>query len=260
MEPFRNFLISNQDIDANIADSDGMTAALYLTEKGYFDEFCELHKKKFNFDYKYRIQNLLKIMLELLNALVIHQYDFNFPIDNDDTTPFMMKLIVNDIQSAKFCAKCLKKLDLSMKNKYGENATSLCYKLNRHEILNSKYFKKKKKYYVELQSPIDYAHDIEEEDQRELFLNLLQNPSYNLNNRKFNNSVSTKYEEEIHNYLIPCTNNNYPEFKLTPEIKDIEEETYNQYGGSNMKDRIKLIIFVILMFVIVGVTVPAVLT
>jgi len=374
MEPFRNFLISNQEVDVNIADSDGMTAAMYLTEKGYHQELYQFHDRKFNYDYvNYRDESVISILMDkmysehnsgsdsfinyakILNTLVLYQYDFNFPIGKDDNTPFMIMLIVNDVISAKFCAKCLKKLDLSMKNKYGENATSLCYKLNRREILNSKYFKnnitlnysyrdsmnqntlvmisainnssamkeilenepelinevnyknenaliiaskinkidaveillkhgidvnhqdgsgntalhyaveirspylvhrimsKKPNIHIknnEGQSPIDYAHDIEEEDQRELFSNLLQNQSYNLNNCKFNNSVSTKYEEEIHNYILPCANNEYPEFKTKPEIEKIEKEIYNKSNKMNKRVAIITFICIPLLFLI----------
>jgi len=73
--------------------------------------------------------------IKILSFFVKYQLDFNFPVDNDENTAFMVTLIVNDLTTAKFCAENIAKLDLSVKNKYGENATSLCFKLKQFELL-----------------------------------------------------------------------------------------------------------------------------
>ena len=48
----------------------------------------------------------------------------------------MVMVLVGDGITASFCAKNVKKIDLSMKNKYGENVTSLCYKLQYYGLLS----------------------------------------------------------------------------------------------------------------------------
>jgi len=159
IEPINKFILNNTHIDVNIADNEGKTAAMYLTEKGLYSELLELQKnKKCNYEYTdLNGQSAMSILLnklysnnphsyvpyeqyiKILSLFVKYQLDFNFPIDNDENTAFMVTLIVNDLTTAKFCAENINKLDLSVKNKYGENATSLCFKLKHFELLP--YFK-----------------------------------------------------------------------------------------------------------------------
>lgn len=171
--PIKKFLLRHTGIDVNIADNHDKTAAMYLTEKGRYSELLELNKKSCNYDYINRYnESVMSILINkmyshrdnldlipyenyihIMNDMVNNQFDFNYPIDNDENTPFMVMLIVNDITTAKYCAKYLKKLDLSVKNKYGENATSLCYKLNHYDILPL--FKKNPTYNYSYRDPLN---------------------------------------------------------------------------------------------------------
>jgi len=151
IEPISKFLLHNPHIDVNIADNDGKTPAMYLTEKGLCMELLELHRKNCNYEYTDREGNsAMSILLDklytvdsksiynyvrIMSVFVNYQLDFNFGIDEDENTAFMIILLVNDMTTAKFCAQYIKKLDLSVKNKYGENATSLCFKLNQYELM-----------------------------------------------------------------------------------------------------------------------------
>jgi len=63
--------------------------------------------------------------------------DFNNPIDYDNTS-FMINWIANNEATVIYCAKFLNKLELSVKNKYGENITSFTIKLGRIYLI--KYF------------------------------------------------------------------------------------------------------------------------
>lgn len=155
IEPICRFFLYHPQIDVNIADNDGKTAAMYLTEKGLFVELDKLHDKNCNYDYiDMDGQSALSILISKMydynkeidkvpyidyaremNIFVNYQCNFNYSVDNDENTAFMVILIQNDMTTAKFCAKYLKKLDLSVKNKYGENATSLCYKLGHYKLI-----------------------------------------------------------------------------------------------------------------------------
>jgi len=157
IEPINKFLLKHSQIDVNIADNEGKTALMYLTEKGLYSELLELQNNNCIFEYTdLNGQSAMSILLDklysnfpssipyenyvkILSLFVQYQLDFNFPIDNDENSAFMVTLIVNDLTTAEFCAKNISKLDLSVKNKYGENATSLCFKLKHFELLP--YFK-----------------------------------------------------------------------------------------------------------------------
>ncbi|ORX79486.1 ankyrin [Anaeromyces robustus] len=151
------YLLKNPSLDVNVADSNGKTAAMYLVEKGNYFDFLSLHRKDCNYDY-ININNydsvlsiILKKMygteqdrnsvpykafIQIFTVLVTYQVDFNNAVDTDENTAFMAILNVKDLDSAMLCAKHLRRLDLSVKNKYGENATSLCFKFGYPDILN----------------------------------------------------------------------------------------------------------------------------
>jgi len=154
IEPINKFLLTHTNIDVNIADNEGKTAAIYLTEKGLYAELLQLCHKNCNYEYTdLNGQSALSILLNklynsaqpslvpyeryvhIMSTFVNYQLDFNCPVDNDENTAFMVLLIVNDMSTLKFCAENISMLDLSVKNKYGENATSLCFKLKHFELL-----------------------------------------------------------------------------------------------------------------------------
>jgi len=151
-KPIR-YLIGNHNIDVNITDNDGKTAAIYLTEKGNCKDLLSLHRKNCHYDYVNYINNqsVLSIVLDkiysdrnpialrsyysILTILVTYQIDFNIPVDRDGNTTFMVMLGLKDFENVKFFITRLRKLDLGVKNKFGENATSLCYKLGYSKII-----------------------------------------------------------------------------------------------------------------------------
>jgi hypothetical protein len=53
--------------------------------------------------------------VRVMSTFVNYQCDFNYSVDSDEDTTFMVFLIVNNITTAKFCARYIKKLDLSVK-------------------------------------------------------------------------------------------------------------------------------------------------
>jgi len=352
IEPISKFLFHNTKIDVNIADNDGKTAAMYLTEKGLCPELLELHRKDCNYDYtNMNGESAMSILINklytetknslipygnyirIMSTFVSYQCDFNFGIDNDENTPFMIMLSMNDITTATFCAKNLKKLDLSVKNKYGENITSLCYKLNQYSFLE--FFKKNPTYDINYRdplyqntllmfaainnttvmkellendpgiinevnskgentliiaskicntsavdillkygidvnhqdnlgntalhyaveinspflihrllckkadihiknnigkSPLDYAQDLE--INKNEIVDMMINPSIHLKKDKFINLVSSKYEEEIKNYLLPYINNDYPEYKSGHSNEIAKKDIYKRHGDN----------------------------
>ncbi|ORX42205.1 ankyrin [Piromyces finnis] len=171
IEPINKFLLNNIHIDVNIADNEGKTPAMYLTEKGLYSELFELHNKQCSYDYiNLDGQSVMSILLDklysnslsnvpyeqyikIMSMFVDYQLDFNYLVDADENTAFMVMLLVNDLTTAKFCAENINKLDLSVKNKYGENATSLCYKLKHFELLP--YFKNNPTFNYAYRDPIN---------------------------------------------------------------------------------------------------------
>jgi len=151
-------LIRNYNLDVNVVDNSGKTAAMYLVEKGNYFDFLSLHRKDCNYDYIniYNYQSVFSILLDkmygmqldsntikyykpfiqIFTILVSYQGNFNIDVDADENTAFMVILGMKDLKSATLCAKHLRCLDLSVKNKYGENATSLCFKFGYEDILN----------------------------------------------------------------------------------------------------------------------------
>jgi len=128
---------------------------MYLVEMGNSFDFLSLHRKDCSYDYVNINNNesvlsillnkmygskmdrkLFKSFVKIFSVLVSYQIDFNIPVDSDENTAFMVTLGLKDMESATLCAKHLRRLDLSIKNKYGENATSLCFKLGYKEILD----------------------------------------------------------------------------------------------------------------------------
>eukprot|EP00833_Pecoramyces_ruminatium_P009423 jgi/Orpsp1_1/1183455/evm.model.c7180000085278.1 len=121
---FQNFLL-NTKIDPNIPDENGYTPIMYLVEYGRYLELNHIETDKASFE------NYIRVM----KTLITYEADFNVPIDKDNNTPLMVMLLVGDIGTATYCVEKLKKLDLSVKNKYGESVTSLCYKLKYYKLL-----------------------------------------------------------------------------------------------------------------------------
>jgi len=154
IKPINKFLINCTEIDPNLIDNDGKTAAMYLAENGHSYEFLRLYTRKCNYDYiNCKGESVMSILYQkiystkdietytmyvrTLNTLMKYQCSFNCPVDEDGNTAFMVPLIIKDMDTANYIADNYKELDLSIKNKQGENGTSLCYKLSYDKLISS---------------------------------------------------------------------------------------------------------------------------
>jgi len=155
-KPINQYLLQNNSIDPNIVDENDYTAAMYLTEEGRYLELLNLNKVNCNYNYINKNgESALSILIKkyysynkehnqvsfekyvrVMSIFVNYQIDFNSPIDEDGNTPVMVMLMMNDVKSASYCIKLLKNLNLSVKNIYGDNITSLCCILNNKKILD----------------------------------------------------------------------------------------------------------------------------
>ena len=88
----------------------------------------------YDYEFDHRNSVTYDAYVRTFVALVSYQMGFNFGIDTDENTAFMTILSLRDLDTIVFCAKHLRCLDLSVNNKYVENATSLCFKLGNREI------------------------------------------------------------------------------------------------------------------------------
>ena len=141
-------LLTNENINVNFIDNEEKTAAMYLAENGRYLEFSALSKR--NCDYNFintRLESVLSIIiknlygeaskdtnippisyLRILAVLAELNCNFNIPIDDDENTAIMIFIIVNDYITLEYVLSNAKNIDLSKKNRNGENATSLYVK------------------------------------------------------------------------------------------------------------------------------------
>ncbi|ORX60798.1 ankyrin [Piromyces finnis] len=143
-------LTLNNEIDVNITDSENKTAAMYLAEKAKFKELRSLNKRNCNYDFvNKRNESVLSIIIQkmyssneekvcgefvqylhILTMLIHFNCSFNLPVDDDENTAIMVFMIVNDMTTLSYVLNYSNNYDLSIKNKFGENASSLAMKLN----------------------------------------------------------------------------------------------------------------------------------
>eukprot|EP00833_Pecoramyces_ruminatium_P010536 jgi/Orpsp1_1/1184568/evm.model.c7180000090055.1 len=162
----RSFEILNkyECFDPRYVNHEGKTAAMYLVENGRHNELIDyLSKNKdkispfdinksreglvstymisyyeryvgnlcemeFNNERNY---NVIKNFAFILSSLIKFGCDFNIPVDKDGNTPIMIFLMMKDYVSAKYLLDNYKgTIDLSIKNKYGVNASYLSLFLN----------------------------------------------------------------------------------------------------------------------------------
>jgi len=142
-EPISTMVLS-KNLDVNVVDNDGKTPAMYLTEQGRAAEIMSLNRRNCNFDFiNSKKESVLTILIRKLyltkdgyfanyiHVLIVLLYcgcNFNAPVDAVGNTAFMVMMIVNDSYTIYYICKNCKSIDLSVKNHYGENATSLLMK------------------------------------------------------------------------------------------------------------------------------------
>jgi len=150
-------LVKSPNINANIINEEGWTPAMYLAEKGRTNEFISL-KKYCNYDtVNSKYESVLSIIIQkimnhtindtifpyyvrILSFLVHCDGNFNVPVDNIENTALMAFMVMNDTYSVYYILKYNRKVDLRVKNKYGENASSLCLKCNFSKTLLDLFF------------------------------------------------------------------------------------------------------------------------
>jgi len=150
-----NNLIAKVDVDLDVKDNNDRNAAMYLIDHGRYLQLFILIKNKDRFDcnYKNRHQETLmthliqqfrkvytseynsktlfikriKLMCYSQSLIALNELgcDFNAPIDEDGNTPLMFFLKMGDNCSVYYILKNVENLDLSIKNKYGQSATTL---------------------------------------------------------------------------------------------------------------------------------------
>lgn len=152
------YLINRKDIDVNVTDFEDKTAAMYLTEKGRYFELRHLNNRNCYFNFvneknesvmsilinklyepvEQRQYGLFNNYINILVSLVRFNCSFDLPVDEDKNTALMALILVNDHNTLSYVLNHSNNYDLSIKNKYGENASSLfmkCKNLNSYTEL-----------------------------------------------------------------------------------------------------------------------------
>jgi len=141
------FIANSKEVYFNIYNNDERTAAMYLAEEGRIKELEMMIKKNYvNFDFKNGAnETVLSLLikkyyeyyqkgdkdaiypyLQIIKFLVEQDVNFNVTIDEDDNTPLMFFITMQDWYTVLFLVLKCKNIDLSIKNKQGINSSSLC--------------------------------------------------------------------------------------------------------------------------------------
>jgi len=175
-----SYLIEKTHIDCNLVNNNGKTVAMLLAENTRFNELKSMIESRDDIDINYKnkfdetivsafiksyyshIEQLMsKDLNSEFNYLKTKNYgntfktlielgcDFNCMVDGDGNTPALFYLMIKDYVSLYYLLENCKNLDLSIKNKYGINASylslfikendfdELCYnrdEINQHSI------------------------------------------------------------------------------------------------------------------------------
>jgi len=210
-EPIQ-YLTVRKDIDVNDIDGEERTAAMYLTEKARNSEIRTLNKRDCNYNYKnkknesvmsilihklyepkeQRQYGLISKYISILTIMVHFNCSFNVTIDEDENTAIMAFIIVNDIYTLYYVLNYSRNFDLSIKNKYGESASSLAMKSE-----NSSFYLK-----LMLENPtFDYDYVDNQTGNTMLMITTLSQPTFIgkvlENNINSINSVNHKKENAL---------------------------------------------------------------
>ncbi|KAL6607534.1 ankyrin [Neocallimastix sp. 'constans'] len=162
-------LLENEDIDTNIIDNEGRTAAFYLIEQGNFRQLSTLRNVNYDYVNKKTNETALSILIkkidqarnhespnyiisyiEIIKILVKNKANFNIAIDEEGNTPLMYFVMVKDFCSVYYLIKNYKnELDYNIKNKKGQYFFSLMLDDNDTNRIN---------YILKKQNKLDY-HD-----------------------------------------------------------------------------------------------------
>jgi len=214
-----NDIINNKDINVNLIDNDEKTAAMYLANKGRYDELKLLNKCQCNFDYinqnhesvlsiiirnmyfpgKKLSSNLLKSYFICIEKLMRYNCNFNLPIDEYGNTPLMIFMMVHDYYSVLLMLNRCEDLDISVKNKFGENASALCFTPGNQKILDI--FQKNES----LKGKFDYDYEDNHHNTMLMLFTLTNNETYIGNLLQINPNSLNKVNNKNENALMIAT-------------------------------------------------------
>jgi len=146
-------ILKNENVDKDITDNEGKTAAMHIVLNGrpklLFQGFVkfsyELNKKTEDgqcilsvllkklyspddncnsVDVSKKYKFYIPTLIELINMGI----NFNVVVDEDGNTGLMAIIIAGDFDTLRYVLNNVKSVDFSIKNKYGESATSLLIK------------------------------------------------------------------------------------------------------------------------------------
>ncbi|ORX72545.1 ankyrin [Anaeromyces robustus] len=151
--PNFNYLLENVD-DINYVNKKGKTALMYLVEHGNHNELSLLCRKKPKINYKNQnnetaVSILIKKFKEIydnnyyisiedyaftMDTLISNGCNFNIPIDKEGNTPIMFFIMAGDYFATTLLLENYKRLDLSIKNEHGINASYLVFSIYPAEL------------------------------------------------------------------------------------------------------------------------------
>lgn len=160
-EPIKTLAVA-KNLNLNTFNNDDKTAAIYLVEDLRYTELRQIVNKDMNFYYinrnnksamsilfkkyyeYYHNRDIDKILstINVIKVLVDKSVNFNISIDEQGNTPVMFLMMVEDWISLSYIMFYHKNLDLSLKNIYGESASSLCLRMSQKrvdEVISSNY-------------------------------------------------------------------------------------------------------------------------
>jgi len=151
-----DLLLNKSDINVNISNNVGKNLAMLLVENAQYKEFKTLvDKKSIDINYKnkfdetvlsvflkkyyqkwsddtnssmnnkYSMYLIFKKYSKTIKTLIDMGCDFNEVIDGDGNTPIIFFLLIHDYYPVYYLLKNCSSIDLSIKNKYGINASFL---------------------------------------------------------------------------------------------------------------------------------------
>jgi len=210
-EPIK-YLINNKDLDVNIVDNDGKTPAMYLAEKARNSELRSLEIRQCNYDYvNDKNESVLSLVLKkmynhvekcspelyseylrIIVTLVHFNCNFNLPVDEDGNTAIMVFMLAQDYLTLQYVLKKINSVDFTVKNKYGESASSLSKKCNSGQ---------------------------------DIFKMISENPTLVSSDNKKIKSENQKIELKDSG-LISYTPNKYVEFEMTKPMEKVAKRVY----------------------------------
>jgi len=164
-------LLSKPNLDYNKFDKEGRTALMHLLDHENYMFFCKILNQikkegsEYNINYRSKLNNesILSIFIKkyyemycnktfekknkekiyLINCigrvyasiLSFPGFDINIPIDENGNTAIMVFIMMNDYVMIDFTLSYCKDIDLSIKNKYGVNASVLTMNLREEDNL-----------------------------------------------------------------------------------------------------------------------------